>query len=47
MTEQEIRAVVEQVLRQLQNNAPAVKEQIRTESGDALPDISAVDIRTQ
>ena len=47
MTEQEIRAVVEQVLRQLQGNAPTVREQVRAESGDALPDISAVDIRTQ
>ena len=47
MTEQEIRSVVEQVLRQLQGSVPAPKEQIPAQSGDALPDISAVDIRTQ
>ena len=47
MTEQQIRAVVEQVLRRLQNDAPTKKEHTSTESGDALPDVSAVNIRTQ
>ena len=47
MTEQEIRAVVEQVLRRLQNDAPAEKERTPVDSGDALPDVSAVNIRTQ
>ena len=47
MTEQQIRAVVEQVLQRLQNDAPAEKKQPPAESGDALPDVSAVDLRTQ
>ena len=46
MTEQQIRAVVEQVLQRLQNGAPAEEKPIHTESGDPLPDVSAVNIRT-
>ncbi len=49
MTEQEIRAVVEQVLRRLQSDAPAAP---RSAPGpvpgeEPLPDISAVDLRKQ
>ena len=47
MTEQQIRAVVEQVLQRLQNGAPAEEEPIHAENGDPLPDVSAVNIRTQ
>ena len=47
MTEQQIRAVVEQVLRQLQQDAPAAPVATQATSGDALPDIAAVDIRRQ
>ena len=47
MTEQQIRAVVEQVLRQLQQEDKPAPPQAREPSGDALPDIMAVDIRRQ
>ena len=47
MTEEQIRAVVEQVLRRLQAGGTAAKEPVHAESGDALPDISAVNLRTQ
>ena len=45
MTEQQIRTVVERVLRRLQSDALIEKEQTPAESGDALPDVSAVNIR--
>lgn len=45
MTEQEIRAVIEQVLRQLGQDSPAPPAP--AVSGDPLPDISAVDLRRQ
>lgn len=45
MTEQEIRAVIEQVLRQLGQDSPAPPAPAG--SGDPLPDISAVDLRRQ
>ena len=47
MTEQQIRAVVEQVLRQLRQEDKPAPPQAREPSGDALPDIMAVDIRRQ
>ncbi len=47
MTEQEIRAVVEQVLRQLGQDTPARQSPPPAEAGDPLPDISAVDLRRQ
>ena len=47
MTEQEIRAVVEQVLHQLQQEKAPVLHETPAVSGDALPDIMAVDIRRQ
>ena len=47
MTEQQIRQVVEQVLRQLQAGAPTQAENAVPAVSDALPDISAIDIRKQ
>ena len=47
MTEQEIRAVVEQVLRRLQKDAPAGDARAPQPAGDALPDIAATDLRRQ
>ncbi len=47
MTEQQIRVVVEQVLRQLQQEDKPVLPKADEASGDALPDIMAVDIRRQ
>ncbi len=47
MTEQQIRAVVEQVLRQLRQEDKPAPPQAREPSGDTLPDIMAVDIRRQ
>ncbi len=47
MTEQQIRQVVEQVLRQLQAGAPIQSENAAPIASDALPDISAIDIRKQ
>ncbi len=47
MTEQQIRAVVERVLRELGNSAPKDGGEAPRGSGEALPDISAVNIRTQ
>ena len=47
MTEQEIRAVVELVLQRLRQEDKPAPPQAREPSGDALPDIMAVDIRRQ
>ena len=47
MTEQQIRAVVEQVLRQLQQEGKPSAPPKQEASGDALPDIMAVDLRRQ
>ena len=47
MTEQEIRALVEQVLLQLGQNSPAAPSPASQNEGDPLPDISAVDLRRQ
>ena len=47
MTEQQIRAVVEQVLRQLQQEEKPSAPPKQEASGDALPDIMAVDLRRQ
>ena len=47
MTEQQIRAVVEQVLRQLQQEGKPQALPKQEASGDALPDIMAVDLRRQ
>ena len=47
MTEQEIRAVVEQVLVRLQANAPSPAASGAPEHGEALPDIAAIDLRRQ
>ena len=47
MTEQEIRAVVEQVLERLQNGAPVDAPRAPAADGEALSDISAVDLRRQ
>ncbi len=47
MTEQQIRQVVEQVLRQLQAGAPIQSENAAPIASDTLPDISAIDIRKQ
>ena len=47
MTEQEIRAVVEKVLRELQTDAPRGGSDAPEAESGALPDISAVDIRRQ
>ena len=45
MTEQEIRAVVELVLQRLRKDAPADRAPAPQASGEALPDIAAVDLR--
>lgn len=47
MTEQEIRAVVEQVLARLQADAPTPAPSGAPEHGEALPDIAAIDLRRQ
>ena len=47
MTEQEIRAVVELVLQRLRQDAPADRAPAPQASGEALPDIAAVDLRRQ
>ena len=47
MTEQQIRAVVEQVLHQLQQEEKPSALPKQEVSGDALPDIMAVDLRRQ
>ncbi|MBQ9196004.1 MAG: ethanolamine ammonia-lyase subunit EutC [Clostridia bacterium] len=47
MTEQEIRAVVEQVLSRLRQDAPAGEAAPSPGAGEPLPDISAVDLRRQ
>ena len=47
MTELEIRAVVEEVLRRLRAEGPKAGNDVPEVSGDALSDIAAVDIRTQ
>ena len=47
MTEQQIRAVVEQVLARLGQDAPPVSTDAPSAPGDPLPDISAIDLRRQ
>ena len=47
MTEQQIRAVVEQVLARLGQDAPRESTDAPISAGDPLPDISAVDLRRQ
>ena len=47
MTEQQIRAVVEQVLARLGQDAPRESTGAPAASGDPLPDISAIDLRRQ
>ena len=47
MTEQQIRAVVEQVLRQLQQEGKPQELPKQETPGDSLPDIMAVDLRRQ
>ena len=47
MTEQQIRAVVEQVLARLGQDAPRESASAPTAPGDPLPDISAIDLRRQ
>lgn len=47
MTEQQIRALVEQVLARLQQDAPPASMPVLPERGEALADISAIDLRRQ
>lgn len=47
MTEQQIRAVVEQVLARLSQDAPRESTGAPSASDDPLPDISAIDLRRQ
>ncbi|MBQ7455737.1 MAG: ethanolamine ammonia-lyase subunit EutC [Clostridia bacterium] len=47
VTEQEIRAVVEEVLRRLGNHAPAKENHAPAGTEEPLPDIAAVDLRRQ
>lgn len=47
MTEQQIRAVVEQVLARLGQDAPQPNTGAPAAAGDPLPDISAIDLRRQ
>ena len=47
MTEQQIRAVVEQVLARLGQDAPRESTGAPAVAGDPLPDISAIDLRRQ
>lgn len=47
MTEQQIRAVVEQVLARLGQDAPQPSTGAPAAAGDPLPDISAIDLRRQ
>ncbi len=47
MTEQEIRAVVEQVLLRMNQASGSSRPASEPASGEALPDIMAVNIRTQ
>lgn len=47
MTEQEIRAIVAQVLRQMQASSPAAENQENPHAPDALPDLATVDLRHQ
>ena len=50
MTEQEIRTIVEQVLRQLQQDAPTPAQAAprpAESQGDPLPDLESIDLRKQ